>query len=92
MKVILSRKAQRHLIQIRDFIAEDNPARAITFIDELEAAMSDLSSMPYRCRKSIYYNDDKHRDLIYKGYTVPYLVDEEKGRVVILAVLNRNLP
>ena len=58
MKVIFSRKAQRHLIGIRDFIAEDNPVRAVTFIDELEAAMSGLSSMPYRCRPSIYFNDD----------------------------------
>jgi len=92
MKVIFSRKAQRHLIGIRDFIAEDNPVRAVTFIDELEAAMSGLSSMPYRCRPSIYFNDDRHRDLIYKGYIIPYLVDEENGRIVILAVLNRNLP
>jgi len=92
MKVILTRKAQRHLIETRDYIALDNPTRAVTFINELETAISGLSSMPYRCRPSIYYNDDQHRDLVHKGYTIPYLVDEKNGRIVILAVLNRNLP
>jgi len=45
--------------------------------------------MPYKCRQSIYHDDEKIRDLIYKGYTVVYAIEEEF--VSVLALMNQEL-
>jgi mRNA-degrading endonuclease RelE of RelBE toxin-antitoxin system len=42
--------------------------------------------MPYKCRKSIYFNDDTKRDLIYKGYTIVYKIDEDKDTITIIGM------
>ncbi len=34
--------------------------------------------MPYAYRKSIYFNDKNIRDLIFKGYTIVFLITENK--------------
>jgi len=41
--------------------------------------------MPYKFRKSIHFNDENIRDLVFKGYTVPYLVDDEV--IVVLGIV-----
>ena len=37
--------------------------------------------MPLKCRKSIYF-DDNIRDLIFKGYVIPYKVDKTKNKLL----------
>ena len=46
MKVELSPAAEADLIDIASYIAEDNPARALTFVDELEGKCSALGRTP----------------------------------------------
>ena len=60
-----------------DFIAKDNPNRAREFRNELIAKIERTAQTPFICRKSINFNDDEVRDLIFKGYVIPYLVDDE---------------
>jgi len=42
--------------------------------------------MPYKCRKSLYFENDKIRDLIYKGYTIVYKIDEIKNIIIIIGM------
>lgn len=46
MKVIFSPAARDDLCDIADYIAQDNPARAASFIDELEVRCDALSLAP----------------------------------------------
>lgn len=46
MKLVFTDEARADLIQIGDWIAQDNPLRAITFVDELEERCRQLTSMP----------------------------------------------
>lgn len=48
--------------------------------------MKDLPNNPYKFRQSLYSEDENVRDLIFKGYTVPYLIDKNKEAVVILKI------
>ena len=34
------------------------------------------------CRPSIYFKDIKYRDLIFKGYTVIYKVEEDEIKIL----------
>jgi toxin ParE1/3/4 len=46
VKVALSPLAEADLMDVAAFIAEDNPTRALTFVDELEAKCDALGGAP----------------------------------------------
>jgi len=68
------------------FISLDSKSRAVSFKNEIDKQINSLVDMPYKCRKSIYFNDDTKRDLIYKGYTIVYKVDEDKDTITIIGM------
>ncbi|SFV90748.1 hypothetical protein MNB_SV-4-790 [hydrothermal vent metagenome] len=47
---------------------------------------------PYQYRKSIYFNHDNIRDMVYKGYTIVYEINSEENRLELLSIFNQNLP
>ncbi len=67
-----------------EYIAKDNPRSARKFKNELFASCKDISHMPYKHRKSIYHKDENIRDLIFKGYTIIYIIEDETISVFAL--------
>ena len=59
------------------YIAQDSPSCARRFRDALRQHISTLKENPYRCRKSIYFDDDSIRDLIFKGYVIVYKISDQ---------------
>lgn len=70
-------KFERELKTIFDFIAKDSLNRAREFRNELIAKIERTAQTPFICRKSINFNDESIRDLIFKSYVIPYLIDDE---------------
>ena len=70
-------KFERELKIIFDFIAKDSLSRAREFRNELIEKIERTAQTPFICRKSINFNDGSIRDLIFKGYVIPYLIDDE---------------
>jgi len=72
------------LAKILKYIKKDkiNPARK--FEKELNQKLNLLKQNPQMCRKSIYFEDESYRDLIYSGYTVVYKIETEK--ILILEI------
>ena len=73
------------------FIAQDSVNRALKFFDEIIAKINNIPANPYTHRKRKSLNDENTRELIYKGYTVPFFIDKEKNKVIILGIFNQNL-
>lgn len=71
------------------FIALDSPNAAKAFQKGLLEQCKAVLEMPYKCRQSIYHNDNNIRDLIYKGYTIIYAIEEEF--ISVLALINQEL-
>lgn len=65
-------------------IAKDKKSAAHTFRREILRECYSLSDFPYRCRRSIHYNSDNIRDLIFKGWTVIYKITDEEIKVFAL--------
>ncbi|PID47592.1 MAG: plasmid stabilization protein [Proteobacteria bacterium] len=76
------------LIEITTFIAIDSLDRAMSFEDDLKERMEILISNPYAFRKSTKFNDECIRDFIFKGYTIPYLIDGEI--ILVLGIYKAN--
>ncbi len=86
MQIIRSKKYSGSLQEIMRFISLDSKKRAFSFRSELDKQIATIPDMPYKCRKSIYFDDDNIRDLIFKGYTIVYKVDENKEQITIIGI------
>ena len=68
------------------FISKDSKPRALNFKSEIDNEINNLDNMPYKFRKSIYFEDENIRDLIFKGYTIVYKVDEQNETILIIGI------
>ncbi len=91
MPVKFSQNFVAQLKIIVDFIAQDSLQSAQNFERNLTNKLNGLNFMPYKCRKSIHFDDENVRDFIFKGYVVPYLIDTKNDCIVILAICKENL-
>lgn len=84
MKVRLFPSFIAKLQFVLEKIAKDKKSAAHTFRREILHECYSLSDFPYRCRRSIHYNDDNIRDLIFKGWTVIYKIVDDEIKVFAL--------
>ncbi len=66
-----------------DYIAQDKPGAARKFKSDILGKIKEIPKMPYANRKSIFFDREDIRDLIFKGYIVVYKVDDEKGIITV---------
>ena len=86
MKIVRSSKYTKSLKEQIKFISLDSKNRAFAFKSEIDKHINNLVHMPYKCRKSIYFQDETIRDLIFKGYTIVYKIDETKAIITIIGM------
>jgi len=86
MYIIRSFKYIASLQKIMNYISKDSKNRALEFRNKLENQINNIILMPYKCRKSIYFKDENIRDLIHKGYTIVYKVDEKADTIIIIGI------
>ncbi len=75
MKIIFKETFINRLENQIEFIAQNNPANARKFKNELFNLIKGIPSNPRKHRKSIWYDDVDIRDLIFKGYTIAYRIN-----------------
>ncbi len=88
MKVVLTARAVADLIRIGRFIQQDNPARAVTFVAELEHRCETLADLPHGFplvpgREASGIRRRPHRD-----YLIFYRINQAAEQIDVLHVLN----
>lgn len=86
MKVVFTRTAELALEKIADFIAEDSPVRALTFVEELRAAALALGDMPKAYPLAPRYETLGVRRRVHGAYLILYRI--EADRVTILLIVH----
>lgn len=86
MQIIKDELFKENLQVVLKYIAQDSKTKASKFNKQLSVQVNKLDNMPFKFRQSNYYDDNNIRDFIFKGYTIPYLVDEEKELIVVLDI------
>lgn len=86
MIVHFSAEAERDLEHIGDWIARENPPRAVTFIQEIQSACLDLAAFPERFPLVPRYENQRVRHRAKGNYLIFYRA--EPAKVVILHVLH----
>ncbi|WP_199556383.1 type II toxin-antitoxin system RelE/ParE family toxin [Sandaracinobacteroides hominis] len=86
MIVHLSAEAEYDLETIGDYIARDNPARALGFLQELRSKCLGLADMPERFPLVPRFEAAGVRRRVHGDYLIFYRVEAEK--VVVLHILH----
>ncbi|WP_109366661.1 type II toxin-antitoxin system RelE/ParE family toxin [Ochrobactrum soli] len=86
MIVEFTREAEGDLEQIADYIAQDNPRRALSFLQELRNTCEKLADNPLAFPLVPRYESQRIRRHVYGNYLIFYRADET--RIVILHVFN----
>ena len=81
-------KFERELKTIFDFIAKDSLSRAREFRNKLIAKIERTAQTPFICRKSINFDDESIRDLIFKSYVIPYAIEDDA--IYVLGIYKAN--
>ena len=66
-----------------NYIAQDKPGAARKFKSDIIKRIKEIPKMPYACRKSIFFDREDIRDLMFKGYIVVYKVDKDNGFITV---------
>jgi plasmid stabilization system protein ParE len=83
MKIEITLSFREKLGNQLKFISKDKPEAARKFKKEIIKKIKHLAQNPYSNRKSIYFDRSDIRDLIFKGYTVVYKIDETKKTIFV---------
>lgn len=86
MKIIKDEFFTHNFQAILRFIARDSKSKAIDFSNDLFKKINNLPNHPYKFRHSFYHDSIQVRDFVYKGYTVPYLIDETNDMIILLDI------
>lgn len=86
MIVHLTAEAEYDLEAIGDYIARDNPARAVSFLHELRAKCLGLADMPERFPLVPRYETAGVRRRVHGDYLIFYRVERDK--VVIIHIIH----
>jgi plasmid stabilization system protein ParE len=78
MKIVFKDSFLNRLENQIDYISLDSPSRARKFKNELLKRIKEIPKNPFRYRKSIYFDLEEIRDLIFKGYTIVFRVTENQ--------------
>jgi toxin ParE1/3/4 len=86
VRIVFTAAAEADFESIGDFIAADNPGRAVSFVQELRQACEGLASFPSRFPLAENLEAVGIRRRSYRRYAIFYRVDED--RVVILRIVH----
>jgi plasmid stabilization system protein ParE len=86
MKVFITAEAEADLESIGDYIARDNPMRALSFVRELYQLCLDIADMPQAWPLVPRYEHHGIRRRVHGRYLIFYRMAD--GRITILHILN----
>lgn len=86
MKIRISASAETELEAIGDWIAKDNPLRALTFVQELRKIALSLETAPLAFPLLPRHEQSGIRRCVYRDYLIFYCVGESE--ITILHILH----
>jgi toxin ParE1/3/4 len=86
MIIVIGSRARADLAEIGDHIALDNPMRAFTFVDELEARCGALDPHPQRFPLAGRFDGRPVHKLSHAGYLIFYVLTA--SRIEVLRIIH----
>jgi len=92
MQISKPRRYKNQLIVILKHIAKDKITASNNFYTNLNKTIDEIPNLPFKYRKSIYFDNDNIRDMTFKGYTIIYRINIKKDLIEVIRIFNKNKP
>ena len=92
MKIFWSPLAVDRVSEIAHYMAQDNPAAAERWINEVFKKVEELKAFPEKGRVVPEANNKSIRELIYGNYRIIYRIEEKKFSVLTVRHGKQMLP
>ena len=86
MYIVRKREYLSALKIILSFIAKDSKNKALNFKSQLDNRINNLINFPCKFKQSKNHDDENVRDMTFKGYTITYLIENDKDRISIIDI------
>ena len=86
MVIVRKKEYTTALKVILFFIFKDSKNRALSFQSQLDNKINNVVNFPYKFQQSKNHFDENVRDMVFKGYTITYLIEDKKDRISILDI------
>jgi len=83
MKIKFTESFKDKLNSQVEYIAKDKSKAARKFKNDLLAKVKKIPEMPYMYRRSIFFEADNIRELIFKGYIVVFRINTGKNLIEV---------
>jgi len=83
MKIKVLKSFRDKLNHQVEFIAKDKPGAARKFKTGILRKIKEIPQMPLKNRKSIFFEKDEIRDLIFKGYIIVYRINYDDDSIEV---------
>lgn len=87
MKLRITKSFRNKLNDQVKYIAQDKPEAARNFKSLILELVKDIPRMPYKNRKSIFFEREDIRDLIIKGYIVVYKINKKENSIEVFGFI-----
>jgi addiction module RelE/StbE family toxin len=91
MKIVWSEQALHDVEHIRDYIAQDSPTYAQSFIARLLYATRHLPDFPHSGRIMPEADNPEIREVIYQGYRIIYRLRTDTIAIIMVVHGSRNI-
>ncbi|WP_169752669.1 type II toxin-antitoxin system RelE/ParE family toxin [Campylobacter mucosalis] len=88
MQIIYTQNFQNQFFDLLAYIAKHSLQNAVNFEAEILSKIDDIVIFPYSYRQDPQMNNVNIRDLIFKGYVVPFLIASD---IYILGIYKQNI-
>lgn len=88
MKVIITNKARKDLIDLFDYSSKKSVKFAIETDKKIRSYIKDLEIFPYIGRYVPEIPNKRYRERIYKKYRIGYYISEKNNTIYIRYILN----
>jgi plasmid stabilization system protein ParE len=88
VKVFWTESALAQLQAIRDYLAQTSPKYALRIVDRLTSRSIQIATFPFSGRMVPEFELNEVREVIEGSYRIIYLIDAERQKVDVLAVIH----
>jgi len=90
MNILCSELFETQLKELlQEFSKEDFNATK-SFKLYLDTIILNMPTKATKYKKSIYFDDDNIRDIVHENYTIPFLIDSESDKYIVLAIMKND--
>ena len=89
MEIFASKLYEKQVKDILSLLLEDDYQATKNFKMYLDTIILNMPSKEKKYKKSLYFDDENIKDILFQGCTIIFLIDKKNNRYVLLGITKK---